>query len=120
MVKRKFTDEEKQYIVVSYKTKSLQTIATELKTSKKKIKELLINEDVELSDHRKNDNKVSDFDYEAELSKCYPVIDGEHYVAVSKNDGKRFNDYLNKSGVLSIYLRDIIGVGTVGLNSMKN
>ena len=35
---RKFTEEEIQYIIESYKTDSLQKIADNLKTSKKKIK----------------------------------------------------------------------------------
>ena len=103
---RKFTEEEIQYIIESYKTDSLQKIADNLKTSKKKIKEELIKQNIELSDHRKREDKVSDFDYEDELAKCYPDIEGEHYVAIHKVDGKEFNDYLNKSGVLSVYLRD--------------
>ena len=107
---RKFTEEEIQYIIESYKTDSLQKIADNLKTSKKKIKEELIKQNIELSDHRKREDKVSDFDYEDELAKCYPDIEGEHYVAIHKVDGKEFNDYLNKSGVLSIHLRDNYGI----------
>lgn len=107
---RKFTEEEIQYIIESYKTDSLQKIADNLKTSKKKIKEELIKQNIELSDHRKREDKVSDFDYEDELAKCYPDIEGEHYVAIHKVDGKEFNDYLNKSGVLSVYLRDNYGI----------
>ena len=107
---RKFTEEEIQYIIESYKTDSLQKIADNLKTSKKKIKEELIKQNIELSDHRKREDKVSDFDYEDELAKCYPDIEGEHYVAIHKVDGKEFNDYLNRSGVLSIYLRDNYGI----------
>ena len=60
---RKFTEEEIQYIIESYKTDSLQKIADNLKTSKKKIKEELIKQNIELSDHRKREDKDKCFEY---------------------------------------------------------
>lgn len=45
--------------------------------------------------------------------------EGFHFIAVSKLDGRVFNDYLNKGGHLSKYIREFVGVETPTLYEMR-
>ena len=86
-----------------------EKLALKYHVGKIKIKNILIENGVELkkrgAQKQNNIYKVNDWKIEK-----YPQIEGFHYVAIFKEDGKEFNDYMNQGGYLTSYIKEKIGI----------
>lgn len=86
-----------------------EKLALKYHVGKIKIKNILIENGIELrkrgGQKLNNIYKVSDWKIEK-----YPQIEGFHYVAIFKENGKEFNDYMNQGGYLTSYIKDNIGI----------
>lgn len=87
---------------------SIEKIAQTLKVGKKRIIEFLHSLNLKTGKDRNVKAKkyiVSDWKIEK-----YPLIEGFHYIAIFKNDGKIFNDYMNQGGFLTSYIKQKVNI----------
>ena len=116
------SEQDKDDIVKLYveQTEKIDSIATLYHVGKKKIEAVLEEKNIERRKLGEKNRKL----------KCGPVVaykenpkyierDGFHFVAVSKLDGRKFNDYLNKSGCLTSYIRNIVKIEIPSLYEMR-
>ena len=47
--------------------------------------------------------------------KKYEEINGYHYIAIDKNNGKTYNDYMNNGGFLTTHIKNTYGIETPSL-----
>ena len=86
-----------------------EKLALKYHVGKIKIKKILVENGIELkkrgAQKQNNVYKVNDWKIEK-----YKQIEGFHYVAIFKEDGREFNDYMNQGGYLTSYIKDNIGI----------
>ena len=92
----------------------LSTICEKYKIGKLKAKSILTENGVEIKKKGKqplNENfVVTDFHI-----KKYEEEDGYHYIAVDKNNGITYNDYMNNGGFLTTHIKNVYGITTPSL-----
>lgn len=105
---RKLNEKDKIEICNLYKEegKTIQEISKNFKIGDRRVKSILLENGITISCPTK---KVIDdgWNYNEELRKRYPPKNGFHYEAIEKNTGKRFKDYLNSSGALTSYIKEM-------------
>lgn len=103
---RKLTENDKIEICNLYKEKTIQEICKQFKIGDRRVKTILTENEITISCPTK---KIIDdgWNYNEELRKRYPAKSGFHYEAVEKKTGKRFKDYLNSSGALTSYIKEM-------------
>ena len=79
---------------------SITMLSLKYKTSTNCIKDILITNNVEIRSKHENPNKNSE-------GKYSNPPEGFHYIACCKEDKKEFEDYTNKSGCLTNYIKNI-------------
>ena len=93
---------------------SLNDICKKYKIGKLKAKSILIENGIEIKKKGKQSLNeefvVKDF-----KEKKYPERDGFHYIAVDKNNGITYNDYMNNGGFLTTHIKNIYGIKTPSL-----
>lgn len=109
--RKTFTENE---ICKKYETLSINAIAREYHISDKTVKEILLKNNVTLRNPQKK-IKNDGWDYSHELQKKYPPKDGFHYVAISKDGKVIYEDYMNKSGVLTNYIKNNLNIAIPSL-----
>ena len=100
----KITEDLEKEIIQMYEKSSLSAVARHLGVSEKRIKLVLEKHNLSPVDWRGNPNSRN-ADYNTKIKELFPAHAGYHYVAISKIDGTRFNDYINKSGAISTHLK---------------
>lgn len=89
----------------------IETISCRYHIGKLKVKEILKNNNVKLRDKNKPKNKqefvINDFRIEK-----YVEEEGFHYVAIAKDKSIKFNDYMNKGGFLTSFIKEKYGIAT--------
>lgn len=101
------TEIEKQKICEEYKTSTIEILSKQYKVSDKRIKTILKENGVIIRNPAASNKEMS---YENFAAKRFPPVEGFHYIAKSKKDDSVFNDYLNKSGALTNYLKKTYGM----------
>lgn len=114
---KEITEKDKLDIVELYKSQSIGSIAKKYNIGDRRVRKILVDFGVEIYDsHLKT--KSSD-DYIEKNNARFPVVSGHHYIAVSKFDQKEFEDYLNKSGCLTNYIKSKLGIEVPSLFKRK-
>lgn len=103
---RALTETDKINICEIYKTKTISDIAKQYKIGEKRVKSILLENSIEIRVPTKK-IKDNEWNYNDELRKRFPPEDGYSYAAKEKTSGKIFKDYLNASGALTQYLKEI-------------
>lgn len=87
----------------------VETLALKHHVGKLKIKSILIENGVEM---RKRGGQKLNATYVVPDWKIekYPSVDGYHYVAVYRSDGKEFCDHMNQGGFLTSYIKEKEGI----------
>lgn len=92
----------------------LNDICKKYKIGKLKAKSILMFNGVEIKKKGKQplneEFVVKDF-----KEKKYPERDGVHYIAVDKNNGITYNDYMNNGGFLTTHIKNVYGIETPSL-----
>lgn len=87
----------------------LTDICKKYKIGKLKAKSILIENGIEIKKKGKQslneDFVVKDF-----KEKKYAEKDGVHYIAVDKNNGITYNDYMNNGGFLTTHIKNVYGI----------
>lgn len=83
----------------------VESLACELHVGKKKIKEILLKNGVEIKKRGAQESKKTKIIDDWKTEK-YPKVDGKHYVAVDRVSGFETKDYMNSAGVLTSFIRD--------------
>ena len=97
--------------------KTLNKLSIQYKISEKRVKKILEEHSIKLQQPHKITK--SSWNYEEENQKRYPLFEGMHYVAISKIDGTKFNDYLNKSGSLTNHIHNKLNIEIPSLYKRK-
>lgn len=87
----------------------VEKLAQKYHVGKIKIKKILNNNNIPI---KKRGRQIQEKKYiisDWKIEK-YPLIEGYHYIAVFKEDGKIFNDYMNQGGFLTSYIKEKIGI----------
>lgn len=95
-------------------------IASKYKIGKKKVYNIL-------DSHNVQRRKVGELNIKHDKKDYLPFKDnpkyiqreGYHFVAISKKDGTMFNDYNNKGGYLTSYIRNILGIEVPTLHERR-
>ena len=100
---------EKEIINLYLKGNGIETIAKKFHVGKLKIKKILNDNNIIIRKKGavKSEKQLKVCDWKIEK---YPSIDGYHYIAIFKDDGKIFNDYMNQGGFLTSYIREKINI----------
>lgn len=106
---KSLTKKDIENICLDYINNSIEEIAKKYNIGDRRIKKILIDNNVEIrNSHKKT---ISSDDYIEKNYSRFPFIDGEHYVAVLKDDQNIiFEDYLNKSGALTHYIKTALNI----------
>lgn len=101
-------------IIEKYPKNSIVSLGKEYGLTERRVRAILVNGGKEIVDsHRKT---VSKDTYIEDNLKRFPKIEGKKYIAIYKNDHSvRFEDYLNKSGCITSYIKDVIGIDVPSL-----
>ena len=113
------TESNKQQILSEYSGSTVEKLARKFSVSNERIKKILIDSGVEIRVPTKS--KIDkEWDYAIELRKKYPRHNGRHYVAISKNKDKvEIDDYLNTSGALTAYIKNVLKIEVPSLYKRK-
>ena len=80
-----------------------------------KVKKILSDNGVELRKRGKQALNTDDFVVKDFHIEKYKEEDGFHYIAVDKNNGKSYNDYMNNGGFLTTHIKNVYGVDVPSL-----
>lgn len=96
-------------ILERYPKVSITSLGKEYGLTERRVRAILVNGGKEIIDsHRKT---ISTDSYIEDNLKRFPKIEGKKYVAIYKNDQTiRFDDYLNKSGCMTSYIKSTLGI----------
>ena len=112
-MKTKISEETINSIIVDYTNGGgLVDIATRYHLGKLKVKEILSNNNIPLRARGELQIKERNFVVSDWKIEKYPAGEGYHYVANAKDDSISFEDYNNKGGHLTSYIREKYGVET--------
>ena len=101
-----------EIIIKEYKEgMGVEKLALKYHVGKVKIKNILFENGIELKKKGRQKKEIKYIVNDWKIEK-YPNIEGFHYVAIFKEDGKEFNDYMNKAGYLTSYIEEKIGIKT--------
>lgn len=100
----KIDEEIEKQILNMYRDSSIEHIARSFGVSDLRVKLVLEKYGLTPIDWRGNPNSRNGL-YNTKIKELFPLHEGCRYVAISKFDGTKFNDYLNKSGVISSHLK---------------
>lgn len=93
-------------IIEDYKNgMGAEKIALKYHVGKKKINKILIENNIELK-KRGGQKKEKEYIISDWKIEKYPNENGYHYIAIHKTDGTIFNDYMNKGGFLTSYIKE--------------
>lgn len=111
----KYFDENlKKKICEEYKTTSIGNLGKKYGCDGRRIKKILIANGIEIHDSHKK--TISTDSYIEDNLKRFPSINGKHYIAVNKkNSSIVFEDYLNKSGCMTAYIKNELGIDVPSL-----
>lgn len=103
------TEEIIQDICRSYPSCSIQKLGERHGLTERRVRNILTNKGVEIiNPHEKT---TSTDTYIEDNQKRFPPVPGKKYVAVLKTDHSvRFDDYLNKGGCMTAYIRSHYGI----------
>lgn len=91
-------------ICENYPTISIAKLGKKHGLTERRVRDILVNHNIKISDSHKK--TVSNDTYIEDNLKRFPIIEGKKYIAVYKNDNSiKFDDYLNKSGCLTAYIK---------------
>ena len=82
-----------------------EKLATKYHIGKVKVRKILSENNIERKQSGGQRHKVEYLVSDWKIEK-YPFVDGFHYVARYKEDGKEFNDYMNQGGFLTSYIKE--------------
>lgn len=89
---------------------SIYDVCEKYHIGKLKVKKILSDNNIELRKRGKQALDKSSYvvlDYKVEK---YPMHDGYHYVAVDRNNGIKYNDYMNNGGFLTSHIKRIYNI----------
>ena len=103
-----------QDICSNYPSISISKLGQKHGLTERRVRSILVNKNIEIvNPHKKT---VSDDSYIEDNLKRFPPIDGKKYVAVLKTDKNvKFDDYLNKSGCMTAYIKKNLGIDVPSL-----
>ena len=105
--KQSFSNED---IILMYKNGvSIEQVAQHFHMGKLRVKNILHENNVPIR-QKGQQSKVQNFKISDWKIQKYPEIDGYHYVAIFKEDGKEFNDYMNQGGFLTSYIKKKVSI----------
>lgn len=101
---------DSEVIINEYNSgEGIEKLALKHHVGKIKIKNILIENGVELKKRgirkKEHDYVITNWEYQK-----YPNVEGYHYVAIFNEDGKEFNDYMNKAGCLTSYIKEKLNI----------
>ena len=77
---------------------------------KLKVKQILSENGVEIRKRGKQSLNTDNFVVKDFHIEKYKEEDGFHYIAVDKNNGKSYNDYMNNGGFLTTHIKKVYGI----------
>ena len=95
---------------------TLNGISRHFHLGDKRVRDTLVKNGFKIKNRMKKERMEGEWDLDAELSKKFPLHEGMHYVARAKDGGVEFEDYLNKSGVLTKYIKSKSGEDVLSQN----
>lgn len=87
----------------------VEKLALKYHIGKIKIKKILFENGIEIK-KRGGQKKETNYVINDWRIEKYPIIKGYHYIAIFKENGKEFNDYLNQGGYLTSYIKKNVGI----------
>lgn len=87
----------------------IEKLALKYHIGKIKIKKILFENGIEIK-KRGGQKKETNYVINDWRIEKYPIIKGYHYIAIFKENGKEFNDYLNQGGYLTSYIKKNVGI----------
>ena len=84
-----------------------------------RIRKVLVDNGIEIRNPRQSMTKEGEWDYQTECLKRYPKHEGYHYIAVAKDSGIKYDDYMNTSGSLTNYIFKTYGIKPISLYKRK-
>ena len=99
-----------QAIIADYNNgMGAEKLALKYHVGKIKIKNILIENGITLKKRGGQPQNVNYAVSDWKIEK-YPAVDGYHYVAIFKEDGKEFCDHMNQGGFLTSYIKEKVGI----------
>ena len=114
---KEITEKDRLDIVQLYNTESIERIAKKYNIGDRRVRKILIDCGVSINNSH-NKTKSTDDYIEKNISR-FPNFEGYHYVARCKFDQKEFDDYLNKSGCLTNYIKTQLNIEIPSLFKRK-
>lgn len=102
------SEENIQTICNEYGKKSIEVLSKEYKVGSKRLKEILLSHNIPIINSHKKTVSCDNY-IEANITR-FPHIEGCRYIAKLKNSNISFDDYLNKGGALTSYIKNELHV----------
>ena len=103
---KELSDADKENIIDLYRNNvSIKEISIKYRIGERRVRKILLSNNIEIKNIHKKIN--SNDTYCEDNESRFQIVEGKKYVAICTIDGKVFDDYLNKSGALTSYLKNI-------------
>lgn len=116
MDEKRVLDLIKDYVENNF---GLNAICEKYHIGKLKVKDILKSNNIELKRKGKQSLNKNDFIVKDFHIRKYEECDGYHYIAIDKNDGTTFNDYMNDGGFLTTHIKNKYNIEITSLYERK-
>lgn len=115
---RQLTDKEKNEICREYENgMTIKELYTKHKIGDRRVRQILLDNNVVINNSHKKTTSTDD--YIEKVNERFKCKSGYTFIAISKNDKTVYSDYLNKSGTLTAYIKNILKIEVPSLFKRK-
>lgn len=115
---RQLTDKEKNEICCEYENgMTIKELYTKHKIGDRRVRQILLDNNVVINNSHKKTTSTDD--YIEKVNERFKCKSGYTFIAISKNDKTVYSDYLNKSGTLTAYIKNILKIEVPSLFKRK-
>ena len=115
---RQLTDKEKNEICCEYENgMTIKELYAKHKIGDRRIRKILLDNNIVINNSHKKTTSTDD--YIEKVNERFKCKSGYTFIAISKNDKTVYSDYLNKSGTLTAYIKNILKIEVPSLFKRK-
>jgi len=115
---RQLTNKEKNEICCEYENgMTIKELYVKHKIGDRRIRKILLDNNIVINNSHKKTTSADD--YIEKVNERFKCKSGYTFIAISKNDKTVYSDYLNKSGTLTAYIKNILKIEVPSLFKRK-